>query len=231
MRNVIFVLALLALIVGGWFVFAQKSQKTIEEPEATKVVKEVKKIPKIVEEDLDILNENAINPNAKLNNNEETTMLNPNNPVVVMETNHGIIKLEIFQDLVPETAKNFIDLVNKGYYDGLIFHRVIKDFMIQGGCPLGTGTGGPGYAIKDEFTPKLRHDHAGMLSMANSGPNTGGSQFFITLVPTPWLDDHHAIFGEVIEGMDVVEEIGLVPTVGADKPVNDVIMDRVYIQE
>ena len=138
--------------------------------------------------------------------------------IATFETNCGAFKIELFNDLAPKTVKNFTDLVGKGFYDGLTFHRVIDDFMIQGGCPLGTGTGGPGYQIDDEFGEGLKHDSPGILSMANAGPNTGGSQFFITLVPTPWLDGHHAIFGHVTEGMDVVESIGHTPTDVFDRP-------------
>ncbi|MGH7449184.1 MAG: peptidylprolyl isomerase, partial [Longimicrobiales bacterium] len=127
-------------------------------------------------------------------------------------TNHGEFSVELFEDRAPVTTRNFIDLVEKGYYDGLTFHRVIDGFMIQGGCPQGTGTGGPGYKIRDEFHPELRHDEPGVLSMANAGPNTGGSQFFITLAATPWLDNKHAVFGKVASGMDVVQKIGKVRT-------------------
>ena len=153
------------------------------------------------------------------------------NPTVTIETNHGTITAEMFMDVAPKTAGNFIDLAKKGYYDGLVFHRVIKDFMIQGGCPKGTGTGGPGYNIPDEFAPGLVHDHAGIFSMANSGPNTGGSQFFITLVPTPWLDRKHAIFGKVTGGMDVVETIGKTRVGPADRPAQDVTMTKVTVNE
>jgi peptidyl-prolyl cis-trans isomerase B (cyclophilin B) len=114
-----------------------------------------------------------------------------------IQTSKGAINLRLFPDEAPLTVLNFINLSSKGFYDGLKFHRVIPDFMIQGGCPLGNGTGGPGYRFKDEFSPDLRHARPGMLSMANAGPNTNGSQFFITHVPTPWLDNKHAIFGEV----------------------------------
>ena len=132
---------------------------------------------------------------------------------------------------MPKTAQNFIDLAKKGFYDGVIFHRVIDGFMIQGGDPKGTGTGCPGYTILDEFGPGLKHDGPGVLSMANASPNTGGSQFFITLVPTPWLDGKHAIFGRVISGMDVVEAIGKVKTGPQDRPVEDVVMNSVRIEE
>ena len=153
------------------------------------------------------------------------------NPIVTIETNHGTITAEMFSDVAPKTAGNFIELAKKGYYDGLVFHRVIKDFMIQGGCPKGTGTGGPGYTIPDEFAPGLTHDGAGVFSMANAGPNTGGSQFFITLVPTPWLDGKHAIFGKVTGGMDVVEAIGKAQTGMGDRPAEDVQMKTVTVSE
>ena len=147
-----------------------------------------------------------------------------------IETNHGTMKVELFTEKASITTKNFIDLANKGFYDGLIFHRIIKNFMIQGGDPDGRGTGGPGYSIKDEFHPDLRHDKPGILSMANSGPDTGGSQFFITLVPTPWLDDHHSVFGVVVEGLDVLSEIGDVETGAQDKPVEDVVIKKIVIE-
>jgi cyclophilin family peptidyl-prolyl cis-trans isomerase len=153
------------------------------------------------------------------------------NPTVTIDTNHGTIKAELFSDVAPTTAGNFIELAKKGYYDGLVFHRVIADFMIQGGCPRGTGTGGPGYTIPDEFAPDLKHDGAGVFSMANAGPNTGGSQFFITLVPTPWLDGKHAIFGKVTEGLDVVHAIGGVKTGMGDRPTEDVVMTKVTVLE
>ena len=144
-------------------------------------------------------------------------------------TNHGDFTIELFEDKAPITTKNFVDLIEKGFYDGLTFHRVIDGFMIQGGCPSGTGTGGPGYKIKDEFHPELKHTGAGILSMANAGPNSGGSQFFITLAPTPWLDNKHAVFGKVTDGMDVIEKIGKVKTGGADRPVNPVVVESVAL--
>ena len=125
----------------------------------------------------------------------------------VISTKYGDIKLELFDDKTPKTCANFEKLALEGFYDGLIFHRVIADFMIQGGCPLGTGTGGPGYAFEDEFHPDLKHDSPGILSMANAGPNTNGSQFFITHVPCDWLDGKHTVFGKVIEGQDIVDHV------------------------
>jgi peptidyl-prolyl cis-trans isomerase B (cyclophilin B) len=128
--------------------------------------------------------------------------------VATITTNRGDIKLELFEDKVPKTVANFEKLVKDGFYNGLKFHRVIEDFMVQTGCPKGTGTGGPGYTFEDEFHPDLKHDKPGVLSMANAGPNTNGSQFFITHVPTPWLDRKHSIFGRVIgDGQKVVDAI------------------------
>lgn len=124
-----------------------------------------------------------------------------------IQTAKGDIRIELFDDKTPKTVANFEKLAGEGYYDGLKFHRVIADFMIQGGCPRGDGTGGPGYQFEDEFHPKLKHDQAGVLSMANAGPNTNGSQFFITHVPTPWLDGKHTVFGRVLEGQSVVNKI------------------------
>ena len=152
-------------------------------------------------------------------------------PVAKFETSMGDFRIELYSDLAPNTVKNFVDLSKKNFYDGVIFHRVIDDFMIQGGDPKGNGTGGPGYTIPDEFGEGLKHNAPGILSMANAGPNTGGSQFFITLVPTPWLDGHHAIFGHVIEGMNVVEAIGHTKTGRNDRPVEDVVIKTITIEE
>jgi cyclophilin family peptidyl-prolyl cis-trans isomerase len=134
----------------------------------------------------------------------------------------GMIKLELFANEAPITVQNFVKLCRNGFYDGLIFHRVIAGFMIQGGCPIGDGTGGPGYVIKDEFVASLKHNTLGILSMANAGPNTGGSQFFITLAPTPWLDGKHTIFGKVTEGMDVLQSMGKVRTDNHNRPLEAV---------
>jgi peptidyl-prolyl cis-trans isomerase B (cyclophilin B) len=127
--------------------------------------------------------------------------------VATFDTDKGTIRIKLFADKTPKTVANFEKLASDKFYDGLVFHRVISDFMIQGGCPQGRGTGGPGYTFEDEFDPELKHDSPGVLSMANSGPNTNGSQFFITHVATPWLDGKHSVFGKVIEGQDVVDSI------------------------
>ena len=150
-------------------------------------------------------------------------------PVATFDTSMGSFRIELFTDLAPITTGNFIELAQRGFYDGIIFHRVIDGFMIQGGDPTGTGSGGPGHTIPDEFGEGLAHDNPGILSMANAGPNTGGSQFFITLAATPWLDNRHAIFGTVIEGMDVVSAIGSTETSSADRPLTDVVINSVTI--
>lgn len=146
-----------------------------------------------------------------------------------MDTSKGVVKLELFAAETPITVQNFIKLCRDGFHNGLTFHRVIDGFMIQGGCPLGDGSGGPGYVIKDEFVASLKHSAPGMLSMANAGPNTGGSQFFITLAPTPWLDGKHTIFGKVVEGLDVVQLIGKVRTDRQDRPLETVKINTINI--
>jgi cyclophilin family peptidyl-prolyl cis-trans isomerase len=163
--------------------------------------------------------------------NEKKGEITVQNHIAVFETNKGKFEVELFEDKAPNTTKNFIDLVDKGFYDGLIFHRVIDGFMIQGGDPNGTGTGGPGYTIKDEFNKDLKHSSEGILSMANAGPNTGGSQFFITLAATPWLDGHHAVFGKVIKGMDIVKAIGKVECDFQDKPLEDIVIQKITIED
>jgi len=152
------------------------------------------------------------------------------NKIATFNTNKGSFKIELFNDKAPLTTGNFIKLVNEGFYNGLIFHRVIPNFMIQGGCPHGTGRGGPGYTIKDEFHPDLKHNTKGILSMANAGPNTGGSQFFITVAETPWLDKHHAIFGKVIEGYEVVDAISKADKDRNDKPLQSIVTNAVTIK-
>jgi len=156
----------------------------------------------------------------------------------VFKTNKGSFTIELFAKECPETVWNFINLAEgrqetekKGpYYDGLIFHRIIEGFMIQGGCPAGSGMGGPGYKFGDECKPELSHDGEGVLSMANAGPGTNGSQFFITLAPTPHLNGRHTVFGKVSDGMDIVRAIGVVETGAMDRPVEDVVIESVTIE-
>ncbi|WP_158055887.1 peptidylprolyl isomerase [Halorussus halophilus] len=174
-----------------------------------------------------------------------------------LQTNHGDIEVELYDERAPKTVENFVNLAEHdpaandepapdtvtwndpetdevrgdALYNDVLFHRIIDDFMIQGGDPTGTGRGGPGYQFDDEFHEELRHDDEGILSMANSGPNTNGSQFFITLGPQPHLDDRHAVFGKVIDGMDVVREIGNVPTGRNDEPKDDVILESVDVHQ
>ncbi|KAK9768884.1 Peptidyl-prolyl cis-trans isomerase-like 1 [Basidiobolus ranarum] len=150
---------------------------------------------------------------------------------VIFETSMGSITFELYWDEAPKTCKNFYELAKRGYYNGIKFHRIISDFMIQGGDPTGTGRGGAsiyGETFEDEITRNLKHTGAGILSMANSGPNTNGSQFFISLAPTPWLDGKHTIFGRVSEGMKVVKRMGLVATDSSDRPNEDVKILRAY---
>ena len=153
--------------------------------------------------------------------------------IVVLETNQGNIELTLFADKAPKTVENFVGLVKKGYYNGLIFHRVIKGFMIQGGDPTGTGSGGAslwGGDFADEITPDLGFDKQGILAMANRGPDTNGSQFFITTAPTPWLNGHHTIFGQVSQGYDIVSKIENTPTGQGDRPVQDQKIIKAYIK-
>lgn len=164
---------------------------------------------------------------------------------VILHTNMGDLDVLMFEEEAPKTVANFVGLAtgkrdykdpqtgetsNEPYYDGLIFHRIISGFMIQGGDPTGTGRGGPGYKFADEFNPDLRHTSAGTLSMANAGPNTNGSQFFITLGATPHLDQRHAVFGKVVGGLDVLEKIGAVKTSGGDRPIEDVVIESAEVK-
>jgi len=162
-----------------------------------------------------------------------------------LDTSEGCMVVRLFDAQAPKTVKNFVELaegkkefrdvstgqpVKRPFYDGLTFHRVIPKFMIQGGCPRGDGTGGPGYQFEDEFHPTLKQDGPGMLSMANAGPNTNGSQFFITVAATPWLDGKHTIFGRIIEGQDVAKKISEVPRDAQDRPRKAVVLERVTIE-
>lgn len=161
------------------------------------------------------------------------------------ETTEGDFKVRLFPDKAPKTVENFVGLaegtkewtdpktgekVKRPLYKDVVFHRVIPDFMIQGGDPLGNGTGGPGYQFEDEFHPELKHDKPGLLSMANAGPGTNGSQFFVTVAATPWLDNKHTIFGEVVEGYEVVEKISKVPRGAMDRPKEDVVIKQIVIE-
>ncbi|XP_070558407.1 peptidyl-prolyl cis-trans isomerase-like 1 [Ptychodera flava] len=154
-----------------------------------------------------------------------------NSPLVVLETSMGRITIELYWLHAPKTCQNFAELSKRGYYNNCKFHRIIKDFMIQGGDPTGTGRGGAsiyGRSFEDEISPELKHSGAGILSMANSGPNTNGSQFFITLAPTQWLDGKHTIFGRVYGGISIVNRMGMVETDTGDRPVDDVRIMRAY---
>ena len=152
-------------------------------------------------------------------------------PKAIIETSKGRIVIELYKDQVPKTVENFVTLAKKGFYNGIVFHRVIPGFMIQTGDPTGTGRGGPGYTFADEFAPDLHHDGPGIVSMANAGPNTNGSQFFITLAAAPGLDGKHAIFGHVIEGQQVVVQVAAVQRDPHDRPLEAIAMKQVTIQE
>jgi cyclophilin family peptidyl-prolyl cis-trans isomerase len=180
-----------------------------------------------------------MNANDTSSNNTGKTIMNDStktdsSQIAVIETNMGTIKIALLPKEAPKAVENFVGLTKKGYYNGIIFHRVIDNFMIQGGDPTGTGRGGEsvwGGYFNDEISPNLKFDKPGVVAMANAGPNTNGSQFFITVVPTPWLDGHYTIFGKVIEGMNVVDKIDKVPTSKPnDKPLKDVVMKKVTIE-
>jgi len=209
-------LALLLLILIACAQPAKVSDETTID-EIEKVSTEVKEMEKEAQE-IELIE----NVSAEIADTPVPTEEKNMNTIVELQTTMGTMKIKLFDDKAPKTVQNFKDLVNKGFYDGTVFHRVIKNFMIQGGDPKGTGTGGPGYTIKDEFGAGLTHSKKGILSMANAGPNSGGSQFFITLIATPWLDGKHAIFGELAEGVDVLDKIGTTPTDASDRPMNEV---------
>jgi peptidyl-prolyl cis-trans isomerase-like 1 len=204
MKNILIVfLAIMAFSCSGGKEMEEKKEKPII----------IKKDPKVIE----LMN---VSKDEKL--------------VATVNTNVGSFEIELYANEVPKTVENFVGLATDGKYNGVIFHRVIADFMIQGGDPTGTGRGGESYwggKFSDEFHDSLRHTKPGLLSMANAGPNTNGSQFFITLVPTPWLDGKHAIFGEVVSGMDVIEAIGTTQTGMMDKPVKDITMETVTVEK
>ena len=199
-------------------------------------------MPRILVACVTLLVAAGAHPAALQSTQKELTL--PTGVYAVFNTTEGRFTVRLFEQEAPKTVENFIGLaqgtkewtdprsnkkVKQPYYDGIIFHRVISGFMIQGGDPLGQGIGGPGYTFADEFHPKLRHDKAGILSMANRGPNTNGGQFFITLGPTPHLDDRHSVFGEVVQGMDVVQRIGATPTDGRDRPLKEVVINTIKI--
>lgn len=165
---------------------------------------------------------------------QETRSVKAEKPIVVLETNQGTIEIALMPDVAPKTCENFIGLVNKHYYDGISFHRVIKNFMLQGGDPTGTGAGGEsiwGRNFEDECKPQVKFDKPGLLAMANRGPNTNGSQFFITTVATPWLNMRHTIFGEVVAGLSIVKKIEACPTNSRDCPVDSVKILRAYVKQ
>lgn len=187
----------------------------------------------------------ALSFHAEANDKKTKTEKKGKDMIAVFETNKGTFKIKLFADKAPKTVENFVGLATgkkeytdpktgkktKGhFYDGLIFHRVIPNFMIQGGDPEGRGTGGPGYRFEDEIVADLQHSKPGILSMANAGPNTNGSQFFITVAATPWLNGKHTVFGEVTEGMDVIYDISKVKTLPGDKPAEDVVIKKLTIQ-
>ncbi|KXK10127.1 MAG: putative peptidyl-prolyl cis-trans isomerase [candidate division WS6 bacterium OLB21] len=178
------------------------------------------------------MTDSTTSQNANLNEQTPTATEAENpavteNTMVVLETTEGTIKLELFNSTMPITAGNFLKLVEDEFYNGVIFHRVIPNFMVQGGDPTGTGMGGPGYKIKDEFTTNNKNER-GTISMANAGPNTGGSQFFINVVNNNFLDSKHPVFGKVVEGMEIVDKIVAVETDGADRPIEEVRIEKAY---
>jgi cyclophilin family peptidyl-prolyl cis-trans isomerase len=219
--NAMVIVPVIFLLFGGlWYFFSQTSEKEARPPEAPKVVVNA-------ELDAPTLAATTTAP-TKINNNKKHMN------TITIETNHGKIVFQTYNDDAPKTAENFITLAKKGFYDNLIFHRVIKNFMIQGGDPTGTGTGGPGYKFNDELnsnTPSYKEGYKkGVVAMANAGPNTNGSQFFIMLEDTP-LPHNYTIFGKVISGQEIVDEIGVVKTGASDKPAEPVVMKKVTVSE
>lgn len=201
---------IIILLIFGMLACSTKDSKNTIEPKKDKINLEGEKVKELL----------TLEENQKL--------------VAKINTTMGDIEIELFPDKTPKTVENFVGLATQNYYDGIIFHRVIDQFMIQGGDPTGSGSGGKSYfggSFEDEFHSELTHNGPGILSMANAGPNTNGSQFFITLVPTPHLNGRHSVFGKVIKGLDVVKAIGKVETARGDKPVEDVVMKSVTIEK
>lgn len=236
MNRNIFVSILVIIGILGWFIFRSTQPK----PElanldqisdnATTDLQESQKKPDNIEapeEFLELLEQEP--DNTMQLEKPEMTIDTSQEYFATLETNQGSMKVKLFADKTPITVNNFVYLANKDFYDNVIFHRVIEGFMIQGGDPTGTGRGGPGYQFEDEIVDSLSFTKAGQLAMANSGPGTNGSQFFITLDATSWLDGNHTIFGEVVEGMDVVEKIGRTQTGAGDRPIEDITIENIAI--
>lgn len=230
------------LVVFGFNVDAQEAGKEASAPAAAAEKTETKAEKKAEKKSADKAEKKADKKSDKKDAKKEAKK--DKNMIAQFETTMGTFKIKLFADKAPKTVENFVGLANgtkewtdpktgqkvkKPFYDGLKFHRVIDNFMVQGGCPLGNGTGGPGYQFADEFDKSLKHDKPGILSMANAGPNTNGSQFFITVAPTPWLDGKHTIFGEVTEGMDIVTKISKAKTGAMDKPAEDIVIKKLTI--
>ncbi len=213
MKNVIFVLIVLLIVGGVLFTLVTSGKQTTKETNATEQAKETKKVtPKTYTQAPAVLPENdRIGKKARF------------------DTNQGSFTVSLFGDKAPKTVSNFITLAKDGFYNGLIFHRVIDGFMIQGGDPQGTGQGGPGYQFADEFDPSLTFEKPGVLAMANAGPNTNGSQFFVTVAPYTSGNNHYSIFGEVIDGGDIVVKISKVARDANDKPTSQVVINKIEI--
>lgn len=220
-KDIFILTTLLLLLIGAIYFRAQTKESFTQQSSVKKSAETGSKDQKGGEQNT-MMNENGKAPAMEIDEKAQYT--------AVLKTNKGAITVELYAQDTPVTVNNFVVLAQKGFYNGTIFHRVIKDFMIQGGDPDGVGTGGPGYKFADEFTP-MEFDSAGILAMANSGPDTNGSQFFITHAPTPWLNGRHTIFGKVTEGMDVVDAIALVDVGPNDKPTTDVVLESVTIEK
>jgi len=214
------ILAIVAIL--GWFIYQQANKPMTESPIANdaQLVNNTESAP--VQEEVQT---------PKKMQKPELTIDQAKDYSAVLKTNMGDITIKLYADKTPITVNNFVALSNQKFYDGVIFHRVIPGFMIQGGDPTGTGRGGPGYQFEDEIVEELQFTKAGLLAMANAGPGTNGSQFFITLGKTDWLNGNHTIFGEVTGGMDVVEKIGATQTGAGDRPASDVVIETVEISE